>query len=321
MIYVGIDLGGMSAKSGVFKDGKLILKERVATNPLDGAQGVAEKLAALAQSVTAHAGLSFHDVRAIGIGSPGVINSQTGVVAKWGNYNWINVPLGAAVAEITGKPVYLTNDANAAALGEAKFGVGEQYKDCLLITLGTGVGGGIVLDGKLFEGFCSAGAEVGHMVIRTNGEQCGCGRRGCFEQYSSASALLRETRKAMKAHPESLLWQTTGGDEEKVEGSTSFKCAAMGDPVAQKVVDEYVCNLGEGSANLVNIVRPQAIMLGGGVSNAGDALLTPLKAYVNENIYVDTEYAPLEIVRAKLGNDAGIYGAYAYAMQREEENF
>lgn len=318
MIYVGIDLGGMSAKSGVFKDGELILKERVATNPSDGAKGVAQKLAELAQNVTAHAGFSFKDVQAIGIGSPGVINSATGTVAKWGNYDWVNVPLGQEVAADTGKPVYITNDANAAALGEAKFGVGANYKDCLLITLGTGVGGGIVLDGKLFEGFCSAGGEVGHMVIRTNGEKCGCGRRGCFEQYSSATALIRQTREAMEANPESILWKIAGGSLDKVDGSTSFKGAELGDPTAKKVVDNYVFYLGEGIANLVNIFRPQAVMLGGGISNAGDALLAPLKEYVSQNIYVDTDYAPLEIFKAKLGNDAGIYGAYAYAVQREK---
>lgn len=319
MIYVGIDLGGMSAKSGVFKDGELILKERVETNPADGAKGVAEKLSALAKDVTEHAGFSFKDVKAIGIGSPGVIDSNTGIVAKWGNYNWVRVPLAGMVSDATGKPVYLTNDANAAALGEAKFGVGSNYKDCILVTLGTGVGGGIVLNGKLFEGFRSAGGEVGHMVIKTNGRPCGCGRKGCFEQYSSATALIRATCDAMLKDPSSLLWEVTGGSLDRVDGSTAFKGAKLGDSTAQIVVDEYIFNLGEGIANLVNIFRPQAIMLGGGIANEGDALLTPLRAYVNNVIYVNTDYAPLDIVRAKLGNDAGIYGAYAYAVQNEED--
>lgn len=319
MIYVGIDLGGMSAKSGVFRDGELILKERVDTDPADGAKGVAEKLGALAKSVVAHAGLSFNDVQAIGIGSPGVIDSESGVVAKWGNYNWRQVPLARAVADITGKPVYLTNDANAAALGEAKFGVGAKYRDCLLITLGTGVGGGIVLGGKLFEGFRSAGAEVGHMVIRTGGRECGCGRRGCFEQYSSATALIRDTREAMERDKGSLLWKLAGGSLQKVDGSTAFKAARSGDETAKRVVEDYIAYLAEGIANLVNIFRPQAVMLGGGVSNEGEALLVPLKEAVDRLIYVNSDYAPLEILRAKLGNDAGIYGAYAYARQRKEE--
>ena len=318
MIYVGIDLGGMSAKSGVFEDGRLIRKERVDTDPADGAEGVAEKIGALAKNVAAHAGLRFEDVQAIGIGSPGVIDSAAGVVAKWGNYNWRQVPLARMVADRTGKPVCLTNDANAAALGEAKFGAGANYKDCLLITLGTGVGGGIVLGGKLFEGYRSAGAEVGHMVIQTGGRRCGCGRRGCFEQYSSATALIRDTREAMESNRASLLWEIAGS-LEKVDGSTAFKAARAGDETARRVVGDYIRYLAEGIANLVNIFRPQAVMLGGGVSNEGEALLVPLKEKVNERIYVGTEYAPLDILRAALGNDAGIYGAYAYALQRQAE--
>ncbi len=319
MIYVGIDLGGMSAKSGVFKDGELILKERVDTDPSDGAKGVAEKLAALARSVVAHAGLSFKDVQAVGIGSPGVIDSASGTVVKWGNYDWVRVPLAGAVADLTGKRVYFTNDANAAALGEAKFGVGSEYRDCILVTLGTGVGGGIVLDGKLFEGFRSAGGEAGHMFIYSAGRPCGCGWQGCLEQYSSATALIRDTRAAMEKDKDSLLWELAGGSLQKVDGGTAFKAARFGDETAKRVVDDYIFCLAEGIANLVNIFRPQAVMLGGGISNEGDALLKPLKETVNSLIYVNTEYAPLDIVRAKLGNDAGIYGAYAYALQREKE--
>ncbi|MBP5242398.1 MAG: ROK family protein [Clostridia bacterium] len=318
MIYVGIDLGGMSAKSAVFQDGKMLLKERVVTNPSDGLEGVARKLAALAEDVTVHAGLDFADVQAIGIGSPGVIDSAAGVVVKWSNYRWLNAPLGERVSSITGKPVYVTNDANAAALGEAKFGAGAKYKDCILITLGTGVGSGIVLNGKLFEGFYSAGGEAGHMTLVVDGKPCGCGRKGCFEQYASATALIAQTREAMLDNPDSILWEITNGSLDKVDGFAAFKGAKFGDEAAGKIVDRYIKYLGEGIANLVNIFRPQAIMLGGGVSNQGENLLVPLRAYVDKQIYVSTKYAPLDIVKAELGNDAGIYGACAYAMQREE---
>lgn len=319
MVYVGIDLGGMSAKSAVFKDGKLLLKERVVTSSSDGFEGVAKKLASLAENVVAHAGLDFEEVAAIGIGSPGVIDGKTGVVAKWGNYSWENVPLGKRVEEFTKKPVYVTNDANAAALGEAKFGAGSKYEDCILVTLGTGIGSGIVIGGKLFEGFKSAGGEAGHMTLVIGGKKCGCGRRGCFEQYASATALMSQTREAMFSDEKSLMWEVTGGSLDKANGATPFTAARFGDKTAQKVVDNYVTYLGEGIANLVNIFRPQAIMLGGGVSNAGDELLIPLKKYVEKNILVNSAYAPLDIVIAKLGNDAGVYGAYAYAVQREEE--
>lgn len=314
--FVGIDLGGMSAKAGIFDNGALALKESVVTNANDGFEGTAKKLAALAENVTAHAGLDFSDVAAVGIGSPGVINSQTGEVIKWSNYSWLNAPLGARVSELLGKPVYVTNDANAAALGEAKFGAGAQYENCILITLGTGVGGGVVIGGKLYEGFMSAGAELGHTVIEVGGRPCGCGRKGCFEQYASATALIHRTRDAMLGDEKSLLWEITNGSLDKVDGRAAFKAAKFGDVTAQKIVDEYIRYLGEGLANMVNIFRPQAIMLGGGVSNQGEALLAPLREYVNRNIYVGTETVPLEIVKAQLGNDAGIYGAYAYAVQR-----
>lgn len=316
MVYVGIDLGGMSAKAGVFADGKLVLKERVKTKASDGFEGVAQNLAALADNAAAHAGFDPKDVVAVGIGSPGVVESARGVVVKWGNYHWENAPLGERVASLCGKSVFVTNDANAAALGEAKFGAGKNYDSSILITLGTGVGSGIVLDGKLWEGYRGAGGEVGHMVIRTDGRPCACGRKGCFEQYASATALMTRTREAMLENPDSLMWEITNGSLDKADGSTPFRAANFGDEAAKKIVDEYVVGLGEGIANLVNIFRPQAIMLGGGVSNQGENLLNPLREYVNKNILVGVEYAPLEIVQATLGNDAGIYGAYAYALQR-----
>lgn len=319
MIYIGIDLGGMSAKAGLFKDGELILKDRIATNPSDGAKGVSDKIAALARRVIATSGLSFRDVRAIGIGSPGVVDSATGLIVKWSNYDWKCVPLGSSVSDLTGKEVYITNDANAAALGEAKFGAGSNYDDCLLVTLGTGVGGGIVVGGKLFEGFRGAGAEIGHTVVEMHGRRCGCGRCGCFEQYASASALIRQTRSAMAEHPNSLMWETVGGNIDKVDGSTAFKTARLGDELAQIVVNDYIFFLAEGIANMVNIFRPQAVMIGGGISNEGEALLKPLRELVNGLIYVSSDYAPLEIVRAKLGNDAGIYGAYEYARQHTDD--
>ena len=318
MVYVGIDLGGMSAKSGLFDKDQLVLKERVVTNPQDGFEGVAEKLAYLAESVAVHAGYDFSEVAAIGIGSPGVVDSETGTVAKWGNYHWTNAPLGAEVAKRTKKPVFVTNDANAAALGEAKFGAGEKYSDCVLVTLGTGVGSGIILGGKLFEGFRGAGAEIGHMVIATGGRECGCGRKGCFEQYASASALIRETRLAMMEDPDSLMWEVTGGSLDKADGATAFRAAKFQDKTAQKVVDEYIYYLGEGIVNIASIFRPQAVVLGGGISNEGDALLKPLKKYVDAQLYVGQDYAPMEIVRAVLGNDAGIYGAYAFCLQQTE---
>ena len=311
MIYVGIDLGGMSAKAGVFKDGELILKERVETNPSDGFQGVADKLVFLAKSVTQNAGFSFKNVQAIGIGSPGVIDSAKGVVAKWGNYNWIDVPLGQEVARLTDKKVYLTNDANAAALGEAKFGVGAKYKDCLLITLGTGVGGGIVIDGKLFEGYRSTGAELGHAVLMVGGEQCTCGRKGCFEAYASATALIRDTKRAMEANKDSKLWEV--GSLDAVNGKTPFDYYDK-DEAAKGVVDKYITMLGAGITNLANEFRPQAIILGGGVCAQGETLLKPLREILKNELFAGEKGPQVELLIATLGNNAGLLGAAALWM-------
>ena len=317
--FIGIDLGGMSAKGGLMgEDGKLLCTARCATSASDAPSVTADHLAQLAKQLLVEGNVSQEDVIAVGVGSPGVIDSAEGVVVFWSNFGWKNVPLGALLAERTGLPVFVTNDANAASLGEAKFGSGKGYSDSILLTLGTGVGGGIVIGGKLVEGYRSAGGEAGHTVIRRGGVKCTCGRRGCLECYASATALKRETRSSMQKHPSSLMWKFAP-DLEKVSGQTAFLAAREGDRAALGVVKGYVEALGDGIANLVNLLRPQAVILGGGVSNEGDYLLSRVRKYVLKNIYAPVEYAPLEIVRACLGNDAGLYGACAYAMQRVHE--
>ena len=313
-MVIGIDLGGMSAKAAVLSDGELKGKSKVETSAEDTPETTAEKLATLARNVAEEAGIPFAQISAIGIGSPGAIDSKEGVVVSWTNFHWTNVALAKLVSEHTKKPVYVLNDANAAALGEAKFGAGKNYRDSILVTLGTGVGGGIMIDGKLFEGNKSVGAEIGHMVIRQNGELCSCGRRGCFERYASAKALARITRRAMEEDRTSALWEVAP-TLDQAGGRTAFIAQRMGDATASKVVDEYIAALGEGLVNLINILRPQAIMIGGGVSNEGENLLVPLREYVRPLVYA-YDYAPVEIVRATLGNDAGLYGAAIFAQDK-----
>ena len=272
-----------------------------------------EPLSLFRQSI-ADNGVDLNDVRCVGLASPGVIDGAAGVVVRWSNYDWRDKPLGPDLCEMLGKPVFVANDANAAALGEAKYGAGKMYQDSILLTLGTGVGSGIIIGGKIFEGFHGAGGEAGHMVIQVGGIPCGCGRRGCFEQYASATALMRDTKRAMFEHKDSAMWKV--GDVEKVDGRTAFEAAKAGDAAAQEVIKNYVMYLGEGILNLVGVLRPQAILLGGGVSNQGETLMRPLRQYVSEQLYVDCERVPLAIVRATLGNDAGIYGAYALAAEQ-----
>ena len=313
--YIGIDFGGMSAKAGLFDaKSKLIAKDTVKTSKDDNYVTTVAKMAQLVKKLCEDNDIPLKKVRRVGLASPGVIDSQKGVVVRWGNYNWSDRPLAKDMSESLGLEVRVVNDANAAAYGEAVYGAAKEYASSVFITLGTGVGSGIILDGKLFEGSCGAGAEAGHMVIQTGGVPCGCGRRGCFEQYASASALIRDTKRAMFEDKESMMWELVGKDPEKVDGKTAFSAAKAGDAAAQTVVKNYIMYLGEGILNLVNIFRPEAVIIGGGVCNEGEYLLAPLRKYVGERLYVGCDRVPLTINRAALGNDAGIYGALAFAM-------
>ena len=310
--YAGIDFGGMSAKAGVLDEtGKLLVKGSVKTSKEDGYAVTVAKMAQLVRDLASKACVT---VNAVGIGSPGVIDGENGVVVHWSNYGWDDKPLAKDLSDKLGMPVSLTNDANAAALGEARYGAGKNYRDSIFLTLGTGVGSGIILGGKVFEGSHGAGAEAGHMVIEVGGIPCPCGRRGCFEQYASATALMRDTKRAMFENKNSKMWELVGGDPENVDGKTAFDAARIGDAAAVQVVKNYVAYLGEGVLNLVNIFRPQAIIIGGGVSNQGENLLQPLRKYVSERLYVDCERVPLTINRAALGSDAGMFGAAALVI-------
>lgn len=314
---IGIDLGGMSAKGALFTlDGELLCTDKAKTNKNDGFDGTMLVLARLARNLTTIANIDFSAVLAIGVGAPGVVDSNEGMVLRWSNYAWQNAPLAKELSLLTGKKVYVLNDANAAALGEAKFGATAQYQSSILLTLGTGVGGGIVFDGKLIEGYKSAGAELGHITIRKGGIPCACGRKGCYEKYASATALISQTKHAMVDNPQSELWDLVEGKLENVDGRTVFIAARNGDETAKKVIDEYVGYLSEGIADLVNIMRPEAIVLGGGVANEGETLFEPLRKAVDERSYIAMDIVPLKIVGAKLGNRAGVYGAYCLAKER-----
>lgn len=313
---IGIDLGGMSAKAAIFdKEGKILSKKTVETNAAEGFAGTAAKLATLAEELAEENGIAFSKVEKIGIASPGVVDSATGTVLKWSNYNWTDVPLGERIASLTGKRVRVVNDANAAAYGEAKFGSASAYKNSIFITLGTGVGGGIVLDGKIVEGFMSAGAEIGHMSIEADGLLCTCGNHGCLECYASATALIRQTKKRMEENCNSKMWEIAGGALSNVDGRTAFEAAKLGDKDAEGVVKKYIAYLAVGISNLVNVLRPEAVVLGGGIAAEGETLFAPLRKAVESRIYVSSSVVPVKIIGAKLGNTAGIYGAYALAKE------
>ncbi len=314
--YAGLDLGGTFVKGGIVdEEGKILVKDKIPTGRERPYTEIAADMARLVKDLAARAGLAEGQLAGVGIGSPGLIDAENGVIVYSNNIRWENVPLCGAVREQLGVPVCITNDANAAALGEHFCGAGKKFGSMVFITLGTGVGGGIILDGKLFEGNRSAGAEIGHMVIERGGWQCTCGRRGCFEAYASATGLIRRTRESMEAHKESAMWKIAGS-LEGVDGRTAFDGMRAGDAAAKQVVEEYISCLAEGVTNLVNIFRPEAVVLGGGVCAEGETLLAPLRAAVEPHLFGGAEYAPVAIVAASLGNDAGLCGAARLAMQR-----
>ena len=310
--YIGIDLGGTFIKGGIVDDeGRILVSDKIPTESEYGGGRVAMNIAKLCKMLLDKANMSESDVEGIGMGVPGMIDSKNGVVIYSNNLRWENFEIAKEVSTLTGLPVKIANDANVAALGETKFGVGKEYDNTILITLGTGVGGGIVLDGKLFEGNRGAGAELGHAVIVAGGEQCTCGRKGCLEAYASATALIRDTKRAMQKNQDSKMWEI--GSLDDVTGKTAFDYYAV-DQAAKAVVDNYIEKLGVGLTNLANEFRPQAIILGGGVCAQGDSLLKPLQAFLNKEIFAGERGPQVQLHIATLGNSAGLLGAAALLL-------
>ena len=307
--YIGIDLGGTFIKGGIVDDsGKVLVQDKVPTQSEKGAEAVAGNIANLCKTLLERANMTASDAVGIGMGVPGMIDSAKGEVVYSNNLGWEHFYIRDEVEKLTGLPVKIANDANVAALGETKFGCGKGYDNTVMLTLGTGVGGGIIIDGKLFEGNRSAGAELGHSVIVAGGEPCTCGRKGCLEAYASATALIRDTKRAMQANKASKMWEI--GDIENVTGKTAFDYMDK-DQSAKAVVAGYIEKLGTGITNVANEFRPQAVILGGGVCAQGDTLIKPLREYVNKEIYAGSKGPQVEIITATLGNSAGILGAAA----------
>ena len=311
--YIGIDLGGTFIKGGVVDaDGDILYQDKIPTQTEKGAEQVAKNIVALCELVLKNAGVEKSEIVGIGMGVPGMVDPKTGVVVYSNNLGWENFAVREYVETSTGLLVKIANDANVAALGETKFGCGREYDDTILITLGTGVGGGVVIGGKLFEGNRGAGAELGHAVIVAGGEQCTCGRKGCLEAYASATALIRDTKRAMQNNPQSKMWE--GGGLDSVDGKRAFDYKHT-DADASAVVERYIDMLGVGLVNLANELRPQAILLGGGVCAQGDELVRPLQEKMDKEIYAGNRGPSVRILTATLGNSAGLLGAAALWME------
>lgn len=309
MIYVGIDLGGTGIKAGaVSEDGKILYKESCPTGVERGYEAVIRDMAALALKVTEGSGHTMEDVKAIGIGIPGVLNPRTGRVPFCTNLHWHDVPLIEEMAKYTDRPVFVNNDATVAGLAESVSGISAKVKNSVFITLGTGVGGGVVIDGKVYSGPHGVASEIGHMITVAGGELCSCGNRGCWERYASATALIREGCRLIRTKPDCALAKEVGGNPDKIEAKTIIDLAKAGDPDCLALFNDYVYHLCVGLANVVNVYDPEMIVLGGGVSHAGEFLLNAVRARLPELIfYKEMPYAQIEL--AQLSNDAGIIGA------------
>ncbi len=309
MYYIGIDVGGITIKFGIVdKAGNIISKSAIKTEKI-APELMIKKTSDEIYKLLQSSNLSFDDVLGIGVGCPGAINGKLGVVKYSSNLKWTDFNLKKVLEDCTKKPVRVANDADAAALGEIIFGVAKNYNNVIMLTLGTGVGGGIIIDKKLYEGSNGMVSELGHIIMRTNGIPCGCGRRGCFEQYASATALIRQTKSAMLKNKDSAMWKEVHGDIEKVDGRLSFICAKQGDKTAIKVVNKYVSYLSEGILDYCNIFRPDAVVLGGGISKEGSYLTDKVTEYLEKYEYGYKGTPKTVILTAGLKNDAGILGA------------
>lgn len=317
MFRIGVDLGGTNIAAGLVDDNyKIVDRESVKTNVPRPAESIIQDITRLVNVLRGRNNLEEKDIEAVGVGVPGTINEDTGYVEYSNNIRFENVPFIELLSGMISIPVYFGNDANAAALGEYYAG-GYNVKSFVMITLGTGIGSGIILDGRLIKGINFAAAELGHTVIKMGGELCTCGRRGCFEAYASATALIRDTRRRMTSEEyfgedaagKTVLWDLCGKDTDNIEAKHVFDAVKLDDKLANELFSDYTDYLAEGIANIINILQPELVCIGGGVSKAGEMLLTPVKEKVARLIFSKNSAKNTEIELARLDNDAGIIGA------------
>lgn len=308
--YIGIDLGGTNIAAGVVNENnEVIAKTSVKTGSGRELNLIVDDMAKVAKSAAESIGLTLADVEWVGVGAPGTVNKATGIIEYSNNLGWYAVPLVAMLEERTGKKVYIENDANAAAYGEYVAGAAKNADISVMVTLGTGVGGGIVINNQIYTGFNFAGAELGHSVIVVDGRDCTCGRKGCLEAYASATGLIKTTKEYMERYKDSVMWDMVEGDLSRVSGRTSFDAMRKGDGAGKMVVDEYIKYLACGITNIINTFQPDILCIGGGICHEGDTLMLPLKEIVKREVYSRNSAKNTEIVAASLGNDAGIIGA------------
>ena len=310
MYYIGIDLGGTNIAGGIVNEtGKIVHKGSISTFRERPYQEILKDMAFLALRIIKESGIDKEEIKAIGVGSPGTPNSAEGILIYNNNLNFKNVPIRTELQKYINLPVLLDNDANCAALAESVAGAASGVADSVTITLGTGVGAGIVINHKIYSGFNYAASELGHMVIMVDGDQCTCGRKGCWEVYASATGLIRQTKVAAEQVPDSLIHKLVQGDLTKVNAKIPFDAAKANDTTAKQVVSQYIKYVATGLINIINTLQPEVIVIGGGVSKEGDYLLNPLHELINQEAYCHEWIPQTQIKIAQLKNDAGIVGA------------
>ena len=308
--YIGIDAGGTAIKAGIVDEmGRIIHKGSIPSRTHRRHTEIMKDVAEFCLTIVKDAGMNIDDIEYIGIGFPGICDAKNCILVYTENLPFVNVNMREEINKYINKPVFLGNDANCAALGEAVAGATKNASNSIMITLGTGVGGGIIVDKKIYTGHKDRAGEIGHMVVEVDGEPCACGRKGCMETYASATALKRMTREGAEENANSKIWELIKGNLSEISGKTAFEAARLGDETGQKVVDKYIKYLGQSIANVLNLLRPEKIVIGGGVCNEGDNLLIPLREVVKNETYDGSAEDGNSVVIAALGNDAGIIGA------------
>ena len=330
MNFIGIDLGATKIKAGIISENGRIIDKITTDTPVGGeVQTIVNSIGMLVDRLLKTDGITARyikdideeipGIKGIGIGIPGICNDE-GLVYYAPNLFWNNVPLGELLKEKINIPVFIENDATMAAIGEATCGIAKGISDCVIITLGTGIGGGIIINNNIYSGSHDIGGEIGHMVVGENFYDCNCGNNGCLETFSSASALIKYTKRLLEDTEDNLIYNSRifkkiNGDMDLLDGKLIFDCAKKDDPIAAEAVDRLIKYLAIGIGNIINILDPEMIIIGGGISKAGDYLIDKLSKEVPKTIWLKSMNLT-KIVRASLGNDAGIIGSAMYAGSR-----
>lgn len=310
MYNIGIDLGGTNIAVAIVSDGgEIVAKDSTPTLRERDVDEIIKDMASLCLKLLKEKNINLDNINSIGVGSPGIPDPVNGVIVYANNLNFDNTSVRNKLQKYINKPVYVENDANLAAIGEYEFGAGKKYKDLVAITLGTGVGAGVIIDGKIIGGSFHAGAELGHIVIQVGGEPCTCGRNGCWEQYSSATALIREAKRVASTFPDSKLNEISKNNINNINAKMVFDAMELGDEKATELIENYYDYLASGLVNIINIFQPEVIVIGGGISAQKEKLTKPLREKMVKEIYGGENAFKTHIKTATLGNDAGIIGA------------